>query len=191
MRQGLLVLTLGLSLTACSSSGGPEPSATPSATAAVPTSSPATSGPPRGQAVPIGAFVAATDLGPGWTATAATPLPCPPKFMHSAIASRGLSEARGTLTETVATGVDVATAVTAWTSSLRACGYGTQPEALGDAGVRARSADGEDTVLVTGTEGVLLVLHAHGALARAADEMDSWADLALGTSCVAAADGCH
>jgi hypothetical protein len=63
--------------------------------------------------------------------------------------------------------------------------------ALGDAGLDARSADGAARVVVTGTEGVLVLLHARGGLARAADEMDGWADLALGTSCAAAPDGCH
>jgi hypothetical protein len=62
---------------------------------------------------------------------------------------------------------------------------------LGDASVAAVAKDGIDAVTVTGTEGVLVVVHAHGALAQSPDDMAAWADLALGTSCVAAPDGCH
>jgi hypothetical protein len=103
----------------------------------------------------------------------------------------GLKDARGTLTETVATGTDVEAAVAAWHRALTGCGWSVSDDPLGDAGLRATSADSSARVVVTGTEGVLVVLHAGGGLAGASDELDGWADMALGTSCVAAPDGCH
>jgi hypothetical protein len=194
MRPLLLVATAALLLTGCSERDAartaveddlPTPSAKPTLTAAI------TQGPEPGSTVPARAFVAPADLGTGWRAAPPAPLPCPPTFDRGAIRSVGLGEARGTLTETIATEVDITGTVKAWRASLTACGYGVQDDALGDAGVRGTSADGTDAVLVTGTEGVLVVMHAQGGLAEAAEELDAWADLALGTSCVAAPDGCH
>jgi hypothetical protein len=111
------------------------------------------------------------------------------RFTHARQQSNALRDARGTLTETIATGVDVPAAVSAWKRALPGCGWSVADEALGDAGLRARS--GSEAMVLTGTEGVLVVLHAQGGLAEAPEELDSWADMALGTSCVAAPDGCH
>jgi len=160
----------------------------------VPTSTPTAStlpGPTAGPGVPTGAFLSPTDLGDGWRNVVAPALPCAPTFRRTAIRSVGLAESRGTLSETIATGVDIPAAVAAWRESLQACRYDVRADALGDAGIGATSQDGTDRLLVTGTEGVLIVLHAHGGLAAAGEEMESWADFALGTSCVAAPDGCH
>ena len=188
MRQALLVaLVLGSVVTGCSSDGE---TAAPSPTdKAARTSAPAAAGPTAGPTIPVGAFVAPVDLGPAWTVHAPVATPCAPANSRSAIRSTGLAEARGLLTETLATGVDVAAAVTAWQRSLRACGFTVRDQPLGDAGLTAYKQG--VAFAVTGTEGVLVVLHATGALADAQDELDGWADLALGTSCVAAPDGCH
>lgn len=189
MERSLIGVVLGAVLAGCSSGGTEAPSPTP--TPASVTTTPTVQGPPTGKGVPAGAFVTPADLGPGWSTAPAVAPPCAPAFRRTALASRGLAEVRGSLTETLATGVDVVAAVTAWRRSLQACGYAVRDDALGDAGIVARSADGAGTLLVTGTEEVLVVLHARGRLAAAQDELDSWADLALGTSCVAAPDGCH
>ncbi|HTL24047.1 MAG TPA: hypothetical protein VL281_08425 [Mycobacteriales bacterium] len=189
MRALLLGLVLGVVLTGCSS-GEPEDAASPSPTA-LPTSAPAAVGPTAGGSVPAGAFVSPGDLGTSWHAAPALPTPCAPAYGRTRYGSRGLAEPRGTLTETLATGVDVPAAVAAWRTALRGCGFALGDERLGDASVAAVAKDGSDAVTVTGTEGVLVVLHAHGALARARDDLSAWADLALGTSCVAAPDGCH
>ena len=193
MKQAVLGLVLGVTLAGCSSGGADDtPQAVPSATPTVATTTaPPVQLPTSGATVPIGAFVKASDLGPTWKAAPALTTPCAPTYARASSRSIGLADARGTLTETIATGVDVTVAVSAWRQSLQRCGYDKSDSALGDASVTGRSKDGSDAVLVTGTEGVLVVLHAHGALARARDDLDSWADLALGTSCVAAADGCH
>jgi hypothetical protein len=139
--------------------------------------------------VAAGAFLRPQDLGPGWTSGPAAPPACAPAFAHAATARVGLRTPGGTLTEVIATGTDVAAVVPLWRSALTRCGYAVQAEQLGDAGVRATKAG--EAVVVTGTEGVLVVLHAQGTAAGSSDDLDSWADLALGTSCVAAPDGCH
>ena len=192
MKQAVLALVLGVTLAGCSSGGAEDTPQAPSARPTVATTTaPPVQRPTSGATVPIGAFLSVADLGPSWKATPALATPCAPSYSRTATRSIGLAEPRGTLTETLATGVDLTTAVSAWRQSLQRCGYDVRDEALGDASLSARSKDRSDTVVVTGTEGVLVVLHARGALARASDDLDSWADLALGTSCVAAADGCH
>lgn len=190
MRKSLPVLVLTAALTGCSGSG--DHAAAPSGTAAgSPRPTTTAQGPPTASAVPSGAFLAPADLGPGWASAPAVSPPCPAMFASTASRSTGLAEHRGTLTQTVATGVDVTAAVASWRAALGRCGFAVRDDSLGDAAVSAVSSDGADAVLVTGTEGVLVVLHAHGDLARSTDELESWADLALGTSCVAAPDGCH
>ena len=192
MRHALRAVTLGVAPAGCSDPGGPVPRTTATATPRVVVStSPPVLGPPGSGSVAAGAFVSPADLGTGWSTAAPLATPCAPSYAHTAVRSVGLAEQRGTLTETLATGVRVEAAVTAWQRSLQACRYDVQDDPLGDAGLVARSTDGQDAVVVTGTEGVLVVLHAHGELASATDELDGWADLALGTSCVAAPDGCH
>jgi hypothetical protein len=101
-----------------------------------------------------------------------------------------MKDDRGTLTETVSRTGDVASTVAAWKRAFDRCGWSVSDYRLGDAGLIARRS-GTATVVVTGAEGVLVLLHAGGGLASASDEIDSWADLALGTSCEAAPDGCH
>lgn len=189
MRALLVGLVLGVALTGCSS-GGAEDAASPSPTLP-PTSAPAAVGPTAGGTVPAGAFVAAGDLGTSWHTAPPLPTPCAPPYASTALGRTGLADPRGTLTETLATGVDVAAAVGAWRTALQGCGYALGDERLGDASVTGVAKDGRDAVTVTGTEGVLVVLHAHGALAQERDDLSAWADLALGTSCVAAPDGCH
>ncbi len=193
-RLGLKRVAVTASLCAALSgcSGGDSPTTTPTGTAS---STPTPTVPPSDAlpegAISAGALVTPTDLGPGWTTAPAAAAPCPPAFARSALRSSGLAERRGTLTETIATGVDVAAVVSAWGRSLRACGFAVRDDGLGDAAVSAHSSKASEAVMITGTEGVLVVMHATGELAGAQEELEGWADLALGTSCVAAPDGCH
>lgn len=177
---GVLAVS-GCQDTGVSSSPGPAPTASP----------PSSSAPsPEPASVPAGALIAARDLGTGWSSTPPV-LPTCRRPPASAQRSVGLASARGRLTETLVVRVPVEASVAAWRTQLRSCGYSVSDLALGDAGLVAHAADGNTAVVVTGTEGVLVVLHAQGALARNQGELESWADLALGTSCVAAPDGCH
>jgi hypothetical protein len=190
VRPLLLGLVLGVALTGCSGSAA-EDAASPSPTVTPTTPPPLVQGPSPSGTVPPGAFVSPADLGTSWHAAPVLATPCAPPYASTALGRTGLGEPRGTLTETLATGVDVPAVVAAWRTALRRCGYSVADAQLGDASVAAVAKDGIDAVTVTGTEGVLVVVHAHGALAQSPDDMAAWADLALGTSCVAAPDGCH
>ncbi|HUR51408.1 MAG TPA: hypothetical protein VMZ11_04725 [Mycobacteriales bacterium] len=195
MRGLLLAGGLTLALAGCGAghSARPAPVASPPTT--TPVAGPTASATQRAagpvSAVPAGALLSAADLGAGWSATRQQQVPCHAVVDADASRSTAMRESRGTLTETLSTGTAVERAVAAWRGALTRCGWAVRDDPLGDAGLHARSQDGADGVVVTGTEGVLIVLHAHGRLAAAQDELDSWADLALGTSCVAAPDGCH
>lgn len=188
--RALTAVALGLALAGCGGAGdttaAPRDGASGSPRAAT-----AALGPPVASSVPSGALLSPADLGPGWASSLPAPPPCPSPSVGTASRSAGLTERRGTLTQTVAAGVDVSAAVASWRAALSRCGYAVRDDALGDASVSGSSPAGGDAVTVTGTEGVLVVLHARGALAAADDELQGWADLALGTSCVAAPDGCH
>jgi hypothetical protein len=191
VKRALLIVVLGAAVTGCSDGGDAAPSATATAAPSVVVTTTPPAGPPAAGSIPDGAFIAAADLGDGWSTTKALVTPCAARYPRTALRSIGLQEQRGTLTETLATGVDLEQAATAWRTSLGACRWTVSDDSLGDAGLSATSPDKKDAVIVTGTEGVLVVLHAHGDLAGATDELDSWADLAVGNSCVAAPDGCH
>jgi hypothetical protein len=94
------------------------------------------------------------------------------------------------------TGADRAAvlAVDATTERLQTCGFTLDRDPrLGAASelLTRSAADGTDqVVLVLATKGVGVVLMASGTPAERG-AWDSLADLALGSSCAAAADGCH
>jgi hypothetical protein len=187
-------LLLGLALSGCASdtvTATPPASATPSSTseATDPPGLIEPANPPPAGTVPRGALLKPVDLGPGWSSAPAAPPRCAPAQPPGATRSAGYAEARGRLSETVRVGWEVPPAVTAWRAALRRCGFTVGDLALGDSGLLATSSSA--VVIVTGTEGVLVVLHATGGLAQAREELEGWADLALGTSCGAAPDGCH
>jgi hypothetical protein len=192
-----VVAAAGLALLAAScSSGEPAPFVAEPPPTVAPGTASGSSAPEAeetgvAKAVAPGALLAPADLGPGWSKTAPESVGCPTGMPRTPSRSTGLRDARGTLTETVSTGAGVTSSVAGWRRALAGCGWSVSDYRLGDAGLSATSADRSARVVVTGTEGVLVVLHARGGLAGAADELDSWADMALGTSCVAAPDGCH
>ncbi len=138
--------------------------------------------------VPAAALLRAADLGPGWADARTPEADCAPRTAGPS-ASRALrSDAGSTLVETVQVAPDGEQAVAEWRRALAACGLAVSPLALGEAGIAA-DGDGE-RVLVTTAEQVVVVLRARGPLA-ADPALSDWADLALGSSCPAAPDGCH
>jgi hypothetical protein len=190
----LFAAGLALAVTGCAAAEqqGFTPELPPTvAPVAEPSASAAPEAPVVGRPVPASAVLAPTDLGAGWTSAAPTRVACSSGLPARPSRTAGVGDGRGTLTETVTSGADVAAAVAQWRSALARCGWSVSDYALGDAGLDARSTDGAARVVVTGAEGVVVLLHARGGLVRATDELDGWADLALGTSCAAAPDGCH
>jgi hypothetical protein len=192
-----LVAAAGLALLATGCASGepaafvPEPPPTVAPMAPTVSSAPQAAEEVVANPVPPSALLSPADLGAGWAKAAPQSVPCRTGLARTPSRSGGLQDARGTLTETVSTGAGVVRSVAAWRRALGSCGWSVSDYRLGDAGLSALSADRSARVVVTGTEGVLVVLHAGGGLAGAADEMDGWADMALGTSCPAAPDGCH
>lgn len=99
----------------------------------------------------------------------------------------------GVVVETVATYRDAAaadSAVTAIGSVAAGCGWEAAPDPrLGSASVAA--TDGPRSLVAVSAEGVVVVLVGSGDIAHDAMRWGSLVDLALGTSCPAAPDGCH
>ena len=195
MGRRLGALALGaLLLTACSSGGEDDPVVgpdVPEPSASASPSQPPPAGPVVPGSLPANSVIAPTDLGPEWSPTEAEPPPCAPDLTPEGTRTVGMKQTQGRLTEALYSGLEVEPAVRAWSDSLTRCGYSVSELRLGDAGLTARSKDQTHAVVVTGTEGVVVVLHLTGTVAKATDELEGWADLALGTSCEAAPDGCH
>ena len=99
----------------------------------------------------------------------------------------------GVVVETVATyrddkAADSATAALA--EAAAGCGWEAAPDPrLGSASVAA--TDGSRSMVAVSTEGVAVLLVGTGAVAKDPVRWGSLVDLALGTSCPAAPDGCH
>ena len=138
--------------------------------------------------VPRSALLRPADLGPGWAAARAPEGACAPRTSGPSASGALASDTGSTLVETVQVEADALGAVAGWRRALQACGYAVSSLALGEAGVAA-DGDGE-RVLVTTSEQVVVVVRARGPLA-ADPALPDWADLALGSSCPAAPDGCH
>lgn len=89
---------------------------------------------------------------------------------------------------------DDAEAVEALGAALPGCGWeiAVAPR-LGEASVAATRSGPDGTVHLTAVsaEGALVVLTAEGGLGEDADLWESLADVALGTACSAAPEGCH
>jgi hypothetical protein len=133
-------------------------------------------------------------LGGSWERHAADGDDCvrPAKALGSSTMSYG-GPAAGVVVETVATYEDAEVAdaaVTALGRSAAACGWTTGPDPrLGSASVAA--TDGTRSMVGVSAEGVVVVLVGTGGFTGDAGRWGSLADLALGTSCAAAPDGCH
>jgi len=124
---------------------------------------------------------------------------CEAPLPAGAVSSRSVTLTSGTrtLTESITThpsGKAAVTAVKGLSTTLRSCGWTTtEPPALGEEAVQAvRTTDGQrQTIVALAAEGVAVTLVSGGLRAADADSWDSIVDLALGSSCAAAHDGCH
>lgn len=160
---------------------------------------------PRGAAlrtVPAGALLDATTmgqvLGGAWTAAAAPADSCTAPRPGRAVGTRStlLAGPNGTVIENVATynGSDDTAAVSALAKRLRGCGWtqGAEPP-LGEhsAELSRTGSNGVERVVVVTAEGVTVTVVGRGALAANTDDWAAIVDIANGTSCLAAADGCH
>jgi hypothetical protein len=102
-----------------------------------------------------------------------------------------------TLTETLTThpsGQAAVQAVKGLSTTMRSCGWtATEAPALGEQAVQAvRTTDGQrQTIVALAAEGVAVTLVVDRLRAADAQAWESIVDLALGSSCAAAADGCH
>jgi len=165
---------------------------------------PGTAGPdahgdePARRTVPAAAMLTADTvsmmLGGSWAAHAGGGDECvrPEGALGSRTGSYG-GTASGVVVETVATYKDAKAAdaaVAALGRSARSCGWGSvRDPRLGSASVSA--TEGARSMVAVATEGVLVLLVGTGDFTRDAGRWGSLVDLALGTSCPAAPDGCH
>jgi hypothetical protein len=152
--------------------------------------------------VPAGALLDATTmgqvLGGSWTASAAPADSCSAPRPAQSVGTRStlLAGAGGTVIENVATynGSDDAAAVSALAKRLRGCGWtqGAEPP-LGEhsAQLSRTGSNGVERVVVVTAEGVTVTVVGRGALAANTDDWAAIVDVANGTSCMAAPDGCH
>jgi hypothetical protein len=152
--------------------------------------------------VPAGALLDATTmgqvLGGSWTASPAPADSCSAPRPGRSVGTRStlLTGAGGTVIENVATynGSDDTDAVSALAKRLRGCGWtqGAEPP-LGEhsAELSRTGSSGVERVVVVTAEGVTVTVVGRGALAANTDDWSAIVDIANGTSCMAAPDGCH
>ncbi|HLN76920.1 MAG TPA: hypothetical protein VK204_07715 [Nocardioidaceae bacterium] len=148
--------------------------------------------------VPVAAMLTADTvgvaLGGGWVRTAGGGDQCvrPEGMLAASVMSYGGSSA-GLVTETVATYPDSGAAdaaVKAMRQAVAGCGWdGVGDPRLGSASVSAE--DGPRSMVAVSSEGLVVLLVGEGAAVERAGRWASLVDLALGSSCPAAADGCH
>jgi hypothetical protein len=115
---------------------------------------------------------------------------------QDAVANRSMTfggAVEALVVETVATYPDAAAAdraVAGLGEAAAGCGWAAGPDPrIGSASVTA--TDGPRTMTAVSAEGVLVLVVGNGDLTRDPARWGSLVDLALGTSCAAAADGCH
>ena len=153
--------------------------------------------------VPVGALLDAETVkavvGGSWrgapvpTASCAAPRPAGVVATRSA----GLAGSGSRLIETVATHRDAdaaARAVNELSARLQACGWtlGDEPPLGEDSALLTRQRAGAlDRVVVVAAEGVSVTMLGRGPVADSADDWAAIVDVAIGTSCLAASDGCH
>ncbi|MDQ4085211.1 MAG: hypothetical protein M3165_05280 [Actinomycetota bacterium] len=134
-------------------------------------------------------------LGGSWQQTESQPAEC--AAVTGAVAQRTVSfEADGgRLLLTVATHRSLAAAdraVAEIAGRLQACGWTGRPDPrLGTASAAATSVDDAHTAAVISAEGVTVTLVGSGTATSERARWSSLLDLALGSSCPAAPEGCH
>ena len=135
-----------------------------------------------------------TALGGSWVRKTGAGDECvrPEGGLAASVMSYGGSSA-GLVTETVATYRDDGTADAAVKAMGRAaagCGWaGVSDPRLGSASVSA--GDGPRSMVAVASEGVVVLLVGEGSAVEHPSRWASLVDLALGSSCPAAPDGCH
>lgn len=149
------------------------------------------------RSVPTAAMLGTADvalqLGGSWAPREADPLGC--TAPRGAVAARTARHTSGTreVRETVSTHRDPGSAdraVTALADELAGCGWtvGVDPR-LGSASVAATR--GGRSLTAVAAEGVSVVLVGAGPRVATGWQWDALVDLAMGSSCPAAPDGCH
>jgi hypothetical protein len=133
-------------------------------------------------------------LGGGWERRAGGGDEC--LLPQDAVATRSMTyggPVEALLVETVATypdAHDADEAVAALGEAAGGCGWELGPDPrIGSASVSA--SDGARTMTAVSAEGVLVLLVGTGDVTRDRSRWGRLVDMALGTSCAAAADGCH
>jgi hypothetical protein len=160
---------------------------------------------PRDQAltkVPQGALLDAKTvgevLGGSWTSSAAPADSCAAPRPTRAVATRStaLTGSGGGLVETISTynGTAGTTAISNLAKRLRGCGWTQEAEPpLGahSAELSRKGSSGVERVVVVESEGVAVTVVGRGQAAANSDDWAAIVDVAIGTSCLAAPDGCH
>jgi len=152
--------------------------------------------------VPAGALLDAKTvgevLGGSWTSSAAPADSCAAPRPTRAVAARStaLTGAGGTVVETVSTynGTAGTTAISNLAKRLRGCGWTQEAEPpLGEASAELsrKGSAGVERVVVVEAEGVAVTVVGRGKVAASSDGWSAIVDVAIGTSCLAAPDGCH
>jgi hypothetical protein len=152
--------------------------------------------------VPAGALLDAKTvgevLGGSWTSSASPADSCAAPRPTRAVGTRStsLTGAGGTVIETVSTynGTAGTTAVSSLAKRLRGCGWTQEAEPpLGEhsAELSRKSGTGVERVVVVESEGVAVTVVGRGRVAANSDDWSAIVDVAVGTSCLAAPDGCH
>ncbi len=153
--------------------------------------------------VPVGALLDAETVqavvGGSWRGTAVPPASCavPRPAGTVAMRSAGLTGSGGRLIETVAThrgAAAAAAAVDELSGRLQSCGWalGDEPPLGEDSALLTRQRAGAvDRLVVVAAEGVSVTMLGRGQVADSADDWNAIVDVAIGTSCLAASDGCH
>ena len=179
------------------------PPGDPGAGPSVPEGSAAEEPPSAKMAVPrralLDAETVAAVVGGSWQSVQAPPDSCdfPRPRQSSAARSGGLSGSLGQLVETVAIHADgdaAVQAVKAMAKRLRGCGWTLEEEpplGVDSAQLTRRSPNGVEQLVVVAAEGLTVTVLGRGAVTANQDDWAAIVDVAIGTSCVAAPDGCH
>ena len=134
-------------------------------------------------------------LGGDWDGSEAQPLHCLTGRSWVAQRSAAFDSADGRVLLTVATHRSPAAAdrdVDDQLTALRDCGWSPQhAPRLGTASAAATYPDGGDSAVLLSADGVTVTLVGSGSATASHRRWVSLLDLALGSSCAAAAEGCH
>ena len=141
----------------------------------------------------LGAGMVAAMLGGTWSAEQAAALRCTAPAQSAGRRTVSYRSAAGAVVQTISTHRTVAAAdaaVASLADRLAGCGWRVGPDPrLGSASLSA--SDGVHRATVVSADGVSVALVGSGRAVRDEITWSSLVDVAMGTSCAAAADGCH